>query len=324
MEKKLEYPKGVNPKDYKVGVLIGRFQVDELHDGHKTLVDTVIRNHSIVILFLGVPVIKHGETNPLDFETRKMMLTALHPELIIKPLNDQRKDEDWSQILDTEIKGNIMNDEKALLYGSRGSFIPRYHGEFDTCELITHFKDVSGTNTRKMLSSEPINSPDFRKGVIYSNYGRYPSVWPCADVVVYDADNLKILLGRKPKEEQFRFIGGHVDPSDESYEHAALRELHEEAGGNLEVGGVDEVEYVCSGHIKDWRHERYNSSIKSALYLVQRKWGVAQANDDIEEVKWHSVGKFLDDEYVTKTIVPEHVDFMNKLMIYIVKNKLKS
>lgn len=320
MEKLLEYPSNVNPQDYEVGVLIGRFQVDELHDGHKTLVDTVKANHSLVILFLGVPVIKHGEENPLDFDTRKMMLQDMHPDLVILPLNDQRKDEDWSEILDSKINGHLPNGGKALLYGSRDSFIPRYHGKFDTCELISKIQ-FSGTETRNKVASEPINSRDFRKGVIYANYGRYPNVWPCADVVVYNADDKSILLARKPKEDQYRFIGGHVDPSDASYEHAAIRELHEEAGVNLEVGGVDEVEYVCSGHIDDWRHARYKSSIKSALFLVQRKWGKAEPNDDIEEVKWFSVDEMVSDGFVEANIVPEHREFFGKLINYLINKK---
>ena len=271
-------------------------------------------------LFLGIPVIKHGEENPLDFKTRKMMLQEMYPELIILPLNDQRTNIDWSTILDNKITEQIVDNHKPLLYGSRDSFIPSYHGQYDTCELISHI-NYSGTATREDVASKPVNSRDFRKGVIYANYGRYPNVWPCADVVVYNADEKTILLARKPLETQYRFIGGHVDPSDSSYEHAALRELHEEAGVNLEVGGLDEVEYVCSGHIDDWRHERYKSSIKSTLFLVQRKWGKAEPNDDIEEVKWFSVDEILFPSFIDDKIVPEHREFFKNLVNYLINKK---
>lgn len=38
----------------------------------------------------------------------------------------------------------------------------------------------------------------------------------------------KLLLARKPNETKLRFIGGFVDPSDISYEKAAVREFMEE------------------------------------------------------------------------------------------------
>jgi bifunctional NMN adenylyltransferase/nudix hydrolase len=323
----LQYPENINPRNYNIGVLIGRFQVDDLHDGHRALVEKVCANHQTVILFLGVPVIKHGEENPLDFETRKLMMEEMHPQLIILPLDDQREDTYWSEVLDSkiiEVGKERFPYFQVLLYGSRNSFIPRYSGQFDTCELISTISEVSGSKVREDIGTGPVNHPLFRRGVIYSNHGRYPNVWPCADVVVYDGDNQSILLGRKPQEEKFRFIGGHVDPSDKSYEHAALRELKEEAGSHLEVGGLDEVEYVCSGHINDWRHERYNSTIKSTLYLVQRKWGKAEPNDDIAQVEWFSVDEIFSEGFTELMIVPEHQEFFNKLLNYIKKNKLKN
>jgi tRNA A-37 threonylcarbamoyl transferase component Bud32 len=41
MEIKTEY----NTKDFQVGALVGRFHVDELHIGHRDLLDHVINNH---------------------------------------------------------------------------------------------------------------------------------------------------------------------------------------------------------------------------------------------------------------------------------------
>lgn len=312
MEEKLEYPKGARPQDYPVAVMVGRFQVDEFHDGHKTLIDMVTKNHETVILFLGIPVVKHGEENPLDYETRKVMIQNLHPTITILPLEDQRTNKLWSKTLDLTIQ--TTSEGTPLLYGSRDSFIPKYSGVFDTCELISNISKVSGTKMREEVSKTPIDHPFFRKGVIYSNFDRYPNIWPCADVVVLNADDDTILLGRKPKEKEFRFIGGHVDPSDESYEHAALRELREEAGGNLSVGGLDEVMYICSGKIADWRHAEHTSEIFSTLFLVQRKWGKAEPNDDIAETKWFPIVEVIKDGFSENNIVEEHRDFFAELV----------
>ena len=36
------------------GIIVGRFQVDDLHEGHKNFIDAVIKAHPRVIIFLGI------------------------------------------------------------------------------------------------------------------------------------------------------------------------------------------------------------------------------------------------------------------------------
>lgn len=314
----LKIPTSVNPKEFEVGVIIARMQTPKLHAAHRGLMDIVCSNHKKVILFLGVPVVEQTKRNPLDFATRKAMVQAEWPDITILPLRDQREHEDWSDILDQKIKEPYGN-RSAILYGSRESFIPYYHGKYQTIELIGNNDLKSGTEIRDDVSRETLSTEDFRKGVIYANYGRYPVIMPCADIVVYDPTNDSILLGRKPKEKLFRFIGGHVEVTDSCYEAAALKELSEEASGITVCENISTLKYICSGKIKDWRHAKETSEIFSTLFLATRMSGKAKAGDDIEEVIWIPVEDILDYEKYSKIIVPEHIDFFGKLVDYLDK-----
>jgi bifunctional NMN adenylyltransferase/nudix hydrolase len=316
---KLNIAPVVRVNDYEIGVLIGRFQVPKLHPVHRELIEKVCSHHKKVIIFLGVPVVEQTFRNPLDFASRKAMIQSEYPDITILPVRDQRDNNVWSYILDQKISEPFGN-RKALLYGSRDSFIPFYRGRHQTVELIGNDNEISGTTIRDNISKEIINSADFRKGVIYANYGRYPVIMPCADIVVYNPSDDTILLGRKPKEKLFRFIGGHVEVTDNSYEYAALKELSEETGGNLSVcESANDLTYICSGKINDWRHSKENSEIFSTLFLATKMSGMAKGADDIEEVKWFKVSDILDYEKHSKMIVPEHVDFFGKLVDHLEK-----
>jgi len=315
----LRIPTTINIEEYEVGVIVARMQVPKLHPVHKQLIDKVCENHKKVILFLGVPVVEQTYRNPLDFASRKAMIQAEYPDVTILPVRDQRDNNVWSYILDQKISEPFGN-RKALLYGSRDSFIPFYHGRHQTVELIGNDVEICGTVIRDNVSKEIINSSDFRKGVIYANYGRYPVIMPCADIVVYNPVDNTILLGRKPNENMFRFIGGHAEVTDSCYEATALKELSEEAPGLTVCENISTLKYICSGKINDWRHTKETSEIFSTLFLATRMSGRAVAADDVEEVIWKSIYDIRDYEVYSKFIVPEHVDFFGKLIDYMGKN----
>ena len=62
-----------------VGVLVGRFQVPNLHPGHIELIQSVCEAHSKVLIFLGLAPTKATRNNPLDFESRKHMILEKFP-----------------------------------------------------------------------------------------------------------------------------------------------------------------------------------------------------------------------------------------------------
>ena len=314
----LNIPKIINPSEYPIGVIVARFQVPELHSAHVKLLDTVTTLHKKVIVFLGIPPTDSlTKTNPLDFASRKAMIQNDYPDVTIIPLRDQRSNEIWSNKLDEKISEPFRGG-KALLYGGRESFIPYYTGKHTTIELVGKPTELSGTQIRDEASKIIVNSTDWRKGVVYSSYVGYPAIYPCVDVVSYNPTNNTILLGRKPDENKFRFIGGHVDMSDSTLELAAIREFKEETNG-LEIGPV---KYVASAHINDWRHDNINSGIISTLFIGKHIFGNAEASDDIEEVQWFDIDELF--PKYKELIIEEHLELFGKLIEYYKFNNLKT
>ncbi|TND09541.1 MAG: ADP-ribose pyrophosphatase [Bacteroidetes bacterium] len=276
-----------------IGIIVGRFQVNELHPGHIDLIETVNAKHKRVVIFLGTTPALVTRNNPLDFVARKEMLLKRFPAVSVLSIPDSPSDKDWSIMLDSRIReacpvGSVM------LYGSRSSFISSYHGHFETTELPDHH-NTSGTEVRIELSKEVKSSPDFRAGVIFAAYNQYPKVYPTVDVAI--TRDGKFLLGRKANQSKYRFIGGFADPTDDSYEDAARREAMEETG--LEIGNIT---YVGSARIDDWRYRSEQDKIITHLFIAEALFGKAEARDDIAELKW-VLSADLDEEL----FVPEHV-----------------
>lgn len=107
---------------------------------------------------------------------------------------------------------------------------------------------------------------DYIRGLYDAVDNRYPAVVPCVDVVVVDTTKHLLLLARKHEETKWRFVGGHVDTTDNSYEAAALRELAEETAGSIVPKSIREI---GSFRVDDWRYKMEpKDSIMSSVYLV--------------------------------------------------------
>ena len=299
----------IDPSQFEIGVIVARFQVHQLHEGHVKLIDMVCSNHKKVIIFLGISVIPNTKSNPLDFATRKIMIQEQYPDVIILPQKDQRSNEKWSQLLDAEIKVPF-GDRTALLYGSRDSFIPYYSGKYAVTELVT---DVfySGTEARNKVSREILASSDFRAGVIHATYAQRAVTYPTVDVVAMNEEG-KILLGKKPNELKYRFIGGFVDRTDLNWESAAKREFAEETGGCE----IDNLKYVSSRQIKDWRYAKTESGIMTTLFIGKFIFGAIQPSDDIASLHWIHM-KDIDLE---RDIMLEHQEIYSDLVTFLDKS----
>jgi bifunctional NMN adenylyltransferase/nudix hydrolase len=276
----------------EVGIIVGRFQVDELTEGHKDLVDSVLDMHKRVIIFLGVSPLKVTMNNPLDIEARKTMLTNIFKENIeVHYVKDQMEDEVWSELLDERIGDLLGARQKATLYGSRDSFISHYKGKHQTVELVP---DVitNGTDVRKQISIKTRRSANFRAGVIWSTQNRYPVSYTTIDVAIFNDDYTKVLLGRKKHESNFRFIGGFVEPGD-TLETTVRKEANEETG--LEVDGL---KYVGSYSIDDWRYRGEQDKIMTTLFTAKKVFGREAPNDDIHQLKWFTVEDIKEDDLV--------------------------
>jgi len=291
-----------------IGVLIGRFQVPELHPAHKELVDKVAGWHKKVLVVLGCTPSLGTRRNPLDFQARKMMVNAHYPDVPVIPLMDQPDDVEWSRELDRRIR-EVFPVGTVTLYGGRDSFIPYYHGQFPCQEIEpTAYMAVSGTVERKNASLEIRGSQDWRAGVVYAAFNRYPQAFPTVDVAVVRpaaGSGFDILLARKPGQKGYRLIGGFVDPSDSSLEAAARREVMEEA--HIEIGPP---EYVGSFRVDDWRYRNEVDQIITSVFVAPYTFGAIQPDDDIEELRWFP----LNAGFSSDVIVSEHRDLLSAVL----------
>lgn len=286
-----------------VGVLVGRFQVHDLHQGHRDLIAAVRERHKRVLLFLGsTPGVLVTRRNPLDFQTRRLMIHEHFPEVDVLPLPDMPDDAQWSAELDRRI-GEVSDGRSVLLYGSRDGFVPAYSGRHSVIELASRHQ-VSGTEVRKSVSNEVRRSADFRRGVIYAAYNRHAAAFPTVDAACVrgrGTAEAEILLARKKTDEanRWRFFGGFVDPkADASLEFAASRELHEESGG-LAVHA--QPIYLGSARIDDWRYRSEDDGIITTFFLFDYFHGEARPSDDVDDVRWFRL-----DGLQREDIVPSH------------------
>lgn len=291
-----------------VGVIVARFQVPELHKAHKNLIDHVLRRHKKVLVLLGVAPVKITRNNPLDFMTRKSMIQHAYPELAILPLKDQASDAVWSKSVDAAI-ASIFDDQTAVLYGSRDSFIPHYQGRFQTVTLEAQHR-ISGTEIRLMASEEVRTSKDFRAGIIYAAFNKYPTSYQAVDAAIIEEKLIqvkerRILLGRKLGDGgRWRLFGGFVRPEDASLEEAVKRETAEETSG-IATGAP---KYLGSFRIQDWRYAEETDKILTALFILPYQFGAARAADDIDETKW-----FVLSDVKREDLVPGHQVLLDAL-----------
>jgi bifunctional NMN adenylyltransferase/nudix hydrolase len=288
-----------------VGVIIGRFQaVDETPELARFF-DVIKRQHDVTMLVLGVTKIRGSKRNPLSFELRRSLLKKFFTEDLIVPLDDHPRDDEWSAQLDSVIRSRF--DGAAItVYGSDDDFLPRYAGMY--------LRKGTGPSHRseadpKLLERNHVGSAEFRRGVFVGINDSFPKVFPTVDIALFRNHRTEILLGYKSLDKKWRLIGGFSDPSDESLEAAATRELAEETG----VKQSSPLRYEGSFRIDDWRYRNEEDKIISTLFSTEWTSGEAAGADDIAEVKWFSLGSL--QEMIDKdATAPEHKPLFQALL----------
>ncbi len=263
-----------------IGVIVARFQVHELHAGHRYLIETVRSEHRDVLIVLGTSHVLLSQKDPLDVATRELMIKRSYASVTVASITDHPSNTAWSRKLDHLI-ARTFPKRNAILYGSRESFIEVYSGKHPV-RKIDSITAPCGTEVRRHRAATPSSHPAFRHGIIYAAAHRHPTSFQAVDIAIYRKETDEVLLGRKTTDgKKWRFIGGFVDPTDESLETAARREVYEEAG--IET---DDFHYVGSSRIDDWRYRGREDSVLSTLFVGSYVFGKAVPGDDIMEVKW--------------------------------------
>lgn len=298
------HPPGVKAN---IGVIIGRFQIAALHQGHLDLITTVMAKHPKVVIFLGVASVQATKSNPLNFDARRLMIQERFPSIIVLPLPDCRTDEQWSENIDAQLRLIQAPMEKAVIYGSRDSCLPHYKGTTPT-QIVEHTAgiiEMSGKQAREELAVRAQSSEAWRAGAIWAAHQHFPKVVTTVDVAVVDYTRDQVLLVRKPKETAWRILGGFSEPKTKSFEEDAKREVLEESGLAL-----DYLQYLGSFNIPDWRMKFGDGDqIRTLLFAGRYVYGFPVASDDIEETKWVSFASILNiDGLACPKTVPEHAD----------------
>lgn len=290
----------------KIAVIVGRFQVAELTQGHLDLFRKVIDDdYGSILLVLGLSPTKCTQRNPLDFESRRLMFEEEFPgKLTIQYLRDEASDSVWSVNLD-RIIDDIRGNRDVVLIGSRDCFYDCYDGCYKN-NFIEYVPKVytSGSEQRKSLSKQIKSNKYWRAGCIYATMNQYPSVYATVDCAIFNDMSLdKIYLARKENEYSYRFIGGFSSPTDSSFEAAARREAAEETKLETTI-----IQYIGSRKIDDWRYRSETNKIITNFYAMVKNWGRAQPSDDIKELYLVDFNTLSEND-----IVPEHRELFNML-----------
>lgn len=290
---------------YNNALVIGRFQSVNLENEVNFISNL---KHDKVVIAIVTPQNKFTKISPFDFYTNSQALLSalIMKQSAVKEISciefkDKRYSEDWTEQID-----NTALDNRAFNLYILGEF-PQYHGKHQ----------VILTNLAYSMLSEPTKPNDndiakqtFRDGMAYAISRQFDRVYGTVDIAAFWEGN--ILLGRKKNEKLWRFIGGFIDPKDESKEEAAKREFREEAGSEL-----TDVNYVCSQQVDDWRYKKGNDRILTTLYTGKIDMSTQPvAGDDIAEIKFFD---FIQDIAMRpgewkNMIVPEHLSLMGSLV----------
>lgn len=307
--------KKVNPKDYEVGAVVGRFQLADFHEAHKFLIDTAVNNHKKVIILLGVPkaigtpedpIRLPSRENVLDFTSRQYMVQETYPNAIVVPIQDKDGDHIWSESVDAKIR-EVFPTEKVLLYGGRDSFIPHYHGVFDTLGVDPDIY-VSATEVRSSISKEALKSVDFRKGQIYNAYQQSPMLYTNYKIGLIE--NGKILFHKQEsyqhKDDKLKLLSGLAGINDPSYEIGAKRVI-----GNL-IGSLEtSTKYELSNSKIEFGNK--SNRVMNVLISARKMFGQISPKAGYT-VQWISIESLLSEDFITKNIDENDIVFINHLI----------
>ena len=161
----------------KIGVIVGRFQVPGLTEGHKWLISEAHRNFDKVLILIGDTKIlttgykRMDSHDPYPYNFRKSMILKEFPGAIIMRFEDVGYLPLWIQKLDNFLESMELGEY--YMVGSRDSFVNTYTGKYGKYFLESPIKNVSGTITREEVFQDVNNtnfipSPDFLKGVLWA------------------------------------------------------------------------------------------------------------------------------------------------------------
>jgi len=301
-----------------VGVVVGRFQVPELTEGHVALLEEAGK-HAKMCVGIGVSSQTVTQDDPLDYPSREQMLREQYYKAQILPIHDQPLDRMWVQTLDRMVSTIYQFAPITFYHGRDSGFEKVYKANGGRYEVVAidPVNNVSGTAEREKVAHGVETSRAWRAGAIHAAYNQWPRINFCVDIGVtrllktvnMQFGRFELLVGSRVDEGgAVRLPGGHVDITDSGSLESAVRELQEETG--LEALPSD-LHYVGNFRVKSWRKAK-NSALFTSLYHADYKFGAAKAMDDIDRVHWIPINaidevKWADDHYMLATQIRSYL-----------------
>lgn len=152
-----------------------------------------------------------------------------------------------------------------------------------------------------------------------SIHSPYPISFSTVDIICLDLEREKILLGKKPHKDTWCFPGGFTDPSSNSDEEDAARELYEEC--NIEIS-PNKMKYIGNFKIDDDRYRNTIHGIRTHLFYCvnDSEKFPGKAGDDLEEIVWIDYSDILNgkktiyDQFNGRYIANNHRPLMEKIV----------
>jgi ADP-ribose pyrophosphatase YjhB (NUDIX family) len=253
----------------------------------------MLERNEKVLVCVGVNKLRSSTSRyPVPFSDVAMMIREClnnPPHLFICPQQDNPEDnEEWSSRFDHTIDNHLNLGQRALLYGSRDSFIPKYRGKHETLEIKSE-AEISATMIRASIQGylpEASAHRNYIRGLIARGNFQHPLHPTAVDIAVWDKDKDRLLLCRKHGQNDYRFIGGFCDGKT-CYEEDGQRECLEEVALS-----VKNPKLLSSYVVNDPRYTFEAESIISVLLVAEYDGGTNKALDDIEESRWFSLNAF--------------------------------
>lgn len=141
----------------KTSVVIGRFQIPQLHEGHISLLKTAYASSDKLLVILAVTEDSPSLKNPYSPDARKRMIHQCVSEYEFKittfaTIKDYYSDHVWSHHLDIIID-SLTFDSEVKIYHSRDSIAGHYFGKYPLVAVKSKSK-LSSTEIRdKVINS---------------------------------------------------------------------------------------------------------------------------------------------------------------------------
>lgn len=301
-------------KTHSIGVIVGRFQVPSLTEGHKEILEHCLaQGHETNILFLGVPHkdVRCTKNNPLPYQARKCMIEEVYGDkFVFRYVRDEDNDIKWSRALDDAIDTfRTDKDTEVVIYGTREGLLAHYKGQYKVEEYRQRLIVPDKSSTLMTDENKNIRL-GFRKGVVYATQNSWTNYFPTVDcAIAMDESFEKFLFAKKPNEKLLRFVGGFWDAKDDTVEDAAIREAKEETNLDCRVHS-----YICTAKIDDPRYRAEKEKIMTTMYLLvaDKNSPAPKAMDDIAEVHIRNIA-----ELTEADIVDAHRLLFQKLVNHI-------